>query len=248
MCRIAFMLALAAAVVAGGPARASDPVGGYLIVDRVVLEPADAPTTIQVWGAFSIAQLKGGATYTSPQRGYLYYKAAAGKEAVCRREWSDLKKAAGKAEVIGFGSSYDLKGLGTIRKADSRPEAPDPYPLGSGLVRVNGDTDYPPVANLLALPSPQTPGEGAVVAPGKVTLVARTIAGRRHAGARYVFELEGPSGVKEEGTVDAGAKEARWAPARKLKAGEKYTWRVRATDGRWTGPVATSSFAVKGER
>jgi hypothetical protein len=214
----------------------------------VVLEPAGAPTTIQVWGSISLASKMGGATYATPQRGYLYYKAPAGKEAVCRKEWNDLKKMAGTGHVIGFGSSYEMKAVGRIRRADRKPEAPDPYPVGNGLVKLEPDTDYLPVRNLLTLPAPQTPAEGAVVPAGKVTLVARNIADRSHARARYVFELEGASGGKEEGIVDPGTKETSWTPSMKLKAGEKYTWRVRAADGRWKGPVATSSFAVKGDK
>ena len=31
-----------------------------------------------------------------------------------------------------------------------------------------------------------------------------------------------------------------------LKAGAKYTWRVRAIEGDWKGPVRTSSIVVKG--
>jgi hypothetical protein len=248
MYRIACVLALAAALALAGPTWASDPIGGFLIVDRVVLEPADAPTTIQVWGSITLASVRGGMRYANPQRGYLYYKAPAGKEAVCRKEWNDLKKAAGTGQVIGFGSSWDLKALGKIRPADRKPETPDPYPVDNGLVKFETSTEYVPVRTLLALPAPQTPVEGAVVPPGKVTLVARNIGDIRRARAKYVFELEGASGAKEEGTVDAGTKETRWTPSLKLKAGEKYTWRVRASEGAWKGPVATSSFVVKGAK
>jgi hypothetical protein len=48
--------------------------------------------------------------------------------------------------------------------------------------------------------------------------------------------------------VDAGEKETTWTPSLKLKPGEKYTWRVRAMEGTWKGPVATSVFVVKGEK
>src|SRR5438093_12816589 len=106
MYRIACTLALATVLLLGGRAWASDPIGGYLLVDRVILSPSTDPTTIQIWGSFVLAEERGGKSYGSPQRGYLYYKAPQGKEVVCRREWNDLKKAAGTAQVIGFGSSY----------------------------------------------------------------------------------------------------------------------------------------------
>jgi len=247
MYRIACLLALATALVAGGAAKASDPIGGYLIVDKVVLEPADAPTTIQIWGSFALATEKRGSTYGDPVRGYMYYKAPSGKEDVCRKEWNDLKKAAGTTQVIGFGNRYDLAAIGKVRKATEKPESPDTYPLANGLVKVEETADYVPISNLLALPAPKTPADGDLVPPGEITLVVRNNADKKHAKARYVFELEGKSGDKEEATVEAGDKETKWTPKMKLKAGEKYTWRVKATEGDWKGPVATSSFVTKGK-
>jgi hypothetical protein len=246
MYRIACVLALAAALAAGGAARASDPIGGYLIVDKVILEPSSDPTTIQIWGSFALAAKPGGQAYADPVRGYLYYKAASGKEDVCRKEWADLKKAAGTGQVIGFGSSYDLKSLGKVRKATEKPESPDPYPLGNGLNKVGEDADYGPIRALRGLAAPVTPADGDLVPPGEITLVVRNVADKKHAKAKYVFELEGASGGKEEATVEAGEKETKWTPKMKVKAGEKYTWRVRATDGDWKGPVVTSGFVVKG--
>jgi hypothetical protein len=250
MSRIACVLALASALAAGSAARASDPIGGYLIVDKVVLEPSDTTaTTIQIWGSIALAREFGGRTYSDPVRGYLYYRAPQGKEEVCRKEWNDMKKAAGTGQIIGFGSSFDLKGLGQVRKANEKPERPDTYPLANGLVKIEPGNErgpWAPIQNLLALPAPRTPAEGDLVPPGEITLVVRNIADKKHPRAKYVFELEGASGGKEEATVEAGDKETRWTPKLKLKAGEKYTWRVRAAEGDWKGPVVTSSFVVKG--
>jgi hypothetical protein len=251
MYRIACLVAVATVLAVGPRGNAyppKDPIGGYLIGDKVVLEPSDAPTTIQIWGSFALATEKGGFAYGNPERGYLYYKAPAGKEEVCRKEWNDLKKAAGTAQVIGIGNSYDLQSLGKVRKPKlgEKPESPDTYPIGTGLVKVGDDTDYTPIRSLLALPIPKEPSDGDLVPPGEITLVVRNIPDKKHAKAKYVFELEGASGGKEEATVEAGDKETKWTPKLKLKAGEKYTWRVRATDGDWKGPVATSSLVVKG--
>jgi hypothetical protein len=225
-------------------------------VDRVVLTPAKNPTTIQIWGSIALATEKGGHAYAKPERGYLYYKAPAGKEAVCRREWNDLKKAAGTGQVIGFGGSYNLQALGKVRKAGTKPqpdpEVPDVYPLGNGLVKVNVNMQrgpYPnwgPIRDLLELPAPKTPGEGDLVPSGEITLVARNILARKRTEVKYVFELESASGDREKGSVAAGKKETRWAPKMKVKAGEKYTWRVHVTEGNRKGPVATSTFVVKG--
>lgn len=160
MCRIGYALALGAALLLGGAARASDPVGGYVLVDKVILSPAEAPTTIQIWGAFTLATKVGGNEYSTPQRGYLFYEAAAGKESICRKEWNDLKKAAGTGQVIGFGTSYDLKAQGTVRKASQKPEKPDVYPVSNGLVRMDGHKEYKPVRDLLLLAAPRSPAGG----------------------------------------------------------------------------------------
>jgi hypothetical protein len=247
MYRIAYGLAIAALLAAGGAAQASDPIGGYLIVDRVVLEPANAPTTIQIWGSFVLAAEFGGRAWSAPERGYLSYKTVPGKEAVCRKEWNDMKNAAGTSQVIGFGSSYELKNLGAVRKATEKPQAPLPYPLGVGLVKVERESGHVPIRTLRGLPIPQSPADGSLVSAGEITLVVRNIADQSHARAKYVFTLEGEGGSKEEATVAAGEKETRWTPKRKLTPGGRYTWRVRAVDGEWRGPEAVSSFVVKEE-
>jgi hypothetical protein len=245
MYRIALVLAVATVLMTGGFVGASDPIGGYMIVDKVVLEPADAPTTIQIWGAVALAKGEHGDDYSAPVRGYLYYKTPSGKEDVCRKEWNDLKKAAGTPQIIGFGSRYNLKAFGKVRKANEKPETPDNYPLGNGLVKIGEDDDFMPFNNLRALAAPQKPAEGDRVPPGEVTLVTRSMIDKKHAKAKYVFELEAASGGKEEGTVEAGDKETKWTPKMKLKAGEKYTWRVRAVEGEWQGPVVAISFVAK---
>jgi hypothetical protein len=248
MYRSACVLAMAAAVTAGGAARASDPIGGYLLVDKVILDPADGPATIQIWGSIALAKENHGFDYKEPVRGYLYYKAPAGKEDVCRKEWNDLKKAAGTGQVIGFGSRYDLKALGSVRKANVKPETPDTYPVADGLVKIEEGDETTTFTKLRTLPAPQQPGDGDLVPPGEITLITRNIIDKKHAKAKYVFVLEGASGGKEEETVAAGDKETRWTPKMKLKAGEKYTWRVHAVEGGWQGPAATSGFVVKGEK
>jgi hypothetical protein len=248
MQRIGIALALAAALAAGGAARGSERIGGFMLVDKVALSPAEGPTTIQVWGAFSLVIKDDDVAYGAPRRGFMYFKAPEGKEAACRREWNDLKKAAGTGQVIGFGSNRDLKALGKVRKSSEKAESPDEYPLAIGLAKFRADTTYAPVRELLALPAPRTPAEGDLVPAGRVTLVAGNMADTKRPKAKYVFELQGPDGDKEEATVDPGQKETKWAPKLQLKAGQKYTWRVRAREGRWNGPVATATFVVKGER
>lgn len=229
------------------PARASDPIGAYALIDKVVLEPNEqAPTSIRVWGAFAFAKETDGDTYTEPVRGYLYYRVVKGKEEVCRKEWTDMKKIAGTGAVICMGSRFNRAALGVVHRAGEKAEKADLYPLGMGLVRVRRGTEYTPIQKLITLPAPATPPDGATIDPGKVTLITRNIVGPGHDRAKYVFELENASGVKETSDpIPAGEKETTWAPRMQVNAGEKYTWRVQAAEGRWKGPLATSTFQGK---
>ncbi len=127
------------AVVLGAVLHASDMVGIYGVVEKVVVEPNDnAPQRIQIWGAFAMAEGKG-STYGPAQRGYLYYTCPSGQEAVCRKEWSDLKSVAGKGTAVGLGMRY--KPTGRVRKADEKIASPDPYPIQMGVILVANAAD-----------------------------------------------------------------------------------------------------------
>lgn len=119
--------------------QASDMVGIYAVVEKVVLEPSDtAPQRVQVWGAFALAEGRG-STYQAPQRGYLYYTCPAGQESTCRNEWADLKSVAGKNTAVGFGMRY--KPTGRVRKAGEKAASPDPYPIEMGVIKVDNPAD-----------------------------------------------------------------------------------------------------------
>jgi hypothetical protein len=164
MRRRAWFLALAGVVAfaLSGPrpvqARAdglvpSDLMGAYCILDKVVLEPAENPVTAQLWGACAIANTND--WYFQPAaRGYFYYsilKGPAGpgtKEQLVRNEWADLKSVAGTGEAVGFGRRYET--VGRFRKADEKPESPDPYPLHIGVVKMGNRTGVPEVRDVVA--------------------------------------------------------------------------------------------------
>ena len=124
--------------------RASDFVGVYGVIEKVVLEPSDAaPQRIQIWGAFALSDGKSGSTYGPAQRGYLYYTCPAGQETTCRKEWDDLKSVAGKDTGVGWGQRY--KETGRVRKADDKPESPDVYPIERGIIRLSAGHESLPV-------------------------------------------------------------------------------------------------------
>jgi hypothetical protein len=127
--------------------RASDRIGIYTIVEKVVFEPSEAaPQRVQIWGVFALADARSGSAYLPPRRGYVYYTIAPGKEEICRKEWADLKAVAGTGQGIGFGFRRDT--ATRVRKASDKVEAPDVYPVSIGLVRMG-----PPHDNAAVLPA-----------------------------------------------------------------------------------------------
>src|SRR5207253_141694 len=103
-----------------------------------------------------------------------------------------------------------------------------------------------PIRSVLDFAAPLSPSDGALVPPGKVTLVAGNVVSKEHAAASYVFEFEAAGGEKEvSAPVKAGEKETRWTPRTEVKPGQKYTWRVQAVDGSWKGPM--TAVTVQGK-
>jgi hypothetical protein len=151
--------------------RASDPVGVYAIVDRVVLQPNDVePTSVQIWGVFSFAVSRGsngvqpfpdgsfgnqasGDVYGPVQKGYVYYTCPAKMDARCQAEWADLKSSAGKHEVVAFGQRWEM--TGRVRPATENPANPDGYTLNIGTMRMGsygatGSPQLPQYAGMVA--------------------------------------------------------------------------------------------------
>ena len=133
-----------ACVLATVTLRASDFVGVYTVIDRIVLEPSEsAPERIQIRGAFALSDGQRGSGYGEAQRGYLYYSCPPAQLTACRREWADLQSVAGKNIGVGFGGRYIP--TGRIRKADEPPTAPDVYPIERGITRLSPNHDSLPV-------------------------------------------------------------------------------------------------------
>jgi hypothetical protein len=145
------LTALAVVILAALPARASDPIAVYALVDKVVLEPSEnAPERIQVWGVFAVARDNNPNDYNAARRGYLYLALKPGKEELCRKEWADLKRVAGTGDAVGFGVRWDPKPR--IRAAADKPEGPDPYSVNIGMVKL-GNRNSGVTADLKAVAS-----------------------------------------------------------------------------------------------
>jgi hypothetical protein len=138
------LLTVGACVLGTVALHASDYVGVYAVIEKVVLEPSEAaPERIQIRGAFALSDGKRGSGYGEAQRGYLYYACAPAQLNTCRKEWADLQTVAGKNIGVGFGGRYVA--TGRIRKADEPPASPDVYPIERGITRLSADHESLPV-------------------------------------------------------------------------------------------------------
>jgi hypothetical protein len=127
---------------------ASDRTGVYARIDKVVMEPDDrAPQRIQIWGVFSMADVRNPFDYLPAHAGYLYFSLP-GNTTLALREWTDLRAVAGTSQIVAFGSRWQPQP--TLRAQGEAPQAPDPYPLNVGVMKINGRTDYAPVQALMA--------------------------------------------------------------------------------------------------
>ena len=141
------LVALALACVAIG-IKASDRVGVYAVVDKVVFEPsAGTPERIQVWGAFAVAKSSDRDYYEPVQRGYLYFALGEDKN-LTRAEWNDLKSLAGTKRIAAFSARFGQSVR--VRPQDEQPRAPDRYTLGVGVQTIQQNRDYAPVRELSA--------------------------------------------------------------------------------------------------
>jgi hypothetical protein len=225
-------------------ARASDPIGIYALVDRVVLEPdAASAERIQIWGAFALATGRG-EEYAEPATGFMYFSLPEKKAETARKEWADLKKLAGTGKCLAFAGRYQEKGK--VRRSEESAKRPDVYPIAQGVTEVRAKTEYPPIKALSSLPVPLSPADGAEAVVGSVMLKVRATAENEPTGAKCYFEIEGPAKEKEAspGVVPSG-NEASWSPAMKVEPGKKYIWRAWTADGKRKGPVRLAVFQGK---
>lgn len=142
-------LSVVAALFVVATVKASDPVGVYAMVERVVFEPSEAaPKSVQIWGVFTPSvepprpTYKPEQAYGEVQKGYMYFTCAADKAAMCAAEWSDLKTVAGKMEAVGFSTRW-ARSKARVRPATETPASPDVYESNVGVVKVGKYGDYP---------------------------------------------------------------------------------------------------------
>jgi len=142
-------IALVVLALSMGVTHASDVMGVYSKVDKVILEPsADKPERIQIHGVFAMAQPNDRDSYLAPQCGYLYFTLPTARPERALREWADLKAMAGTGKVVSFGRRDYFMTL-KVRNADEKPVLPDMYQLGKKVGALRTDPEYAPIKSVL---------------------------------------------------------------------------------------------------
>jgi hypothetical protein len=147
--RAVFFTAAGLLLFASERSSASEIVGIYALVDRVVFEPNEqSPQNIQVWGVFSTSRDPAAA-----KRGYLYFRPPFVPEfqEAALKEWRDLKAVAGSGQAVAFGQQYFyvpqmavadayFQTLPRVRPASEKPEWADGYPVNIGVSKLTNTT------------------------------------------------------------------------------------------------------------
>lgn len=125
-------------VLGAAEAGASAPVGVWVKVKKVVLEPnATAPTKIQIHGAAMLYDKSTNTTYlgySEPAFGFLYYACPSGQEKTCVSEWADVEKNITATDDVCIGLGDQTLPTGTLRAPNATPVNPDDYPISMGVV------------------------------------------------------------------------------------------------------------------
>lgn len=238
------------------PVPPSDPTGVFALLDKVVLRPnAEQPTSVELQGAFAVAEGGRGNYYRAPRTGVLRFSLGEdGPESV--RQWRDLLQQAGTGKVVTFASRHQMNrdGAGSVRvlAADEPPGTPPPYTTAWGVHLID-QVGYGPVRELLLLPrclpvelsndreNPQWPERELVFS------CTNCIAG--DADLRYVFTVETSDGDRfASGLVAPGKGLTTWRTWLSLQLGERVTWSVHVVGekvgrapqdrGTYTAPAA----------
>jgi len=231
----------------------SDPGGVYAVIDKAVLLPSvAAPTSLELHGAFALAEGPRGQYYRAPRAGVLRF--GFGKDAdACVQQWRAIAAQAGTGAVVWFGSRYEMLGYGAVPpvvlRADEPAGALPAYPTGWD-VRVVENVDYGPARELALLPRclPVDLGNQRQSAERPERRVVFQCSNCKATGddLRYVFCVETSDGERfASAAIPPGQGTTRWTTDLALQVGETVTWSVHVVGGKdERAPFASDRFVV----
>src|SRR5688572_7666915 len=231
----------------------SDPQAAYAVLDKVVLLPdVQQATSVELHGAFSLADGGRGAHYRAPRIGVLRLQATGDAAAAARAQWHDLAKHVGTGKVVGFGSRYEMldgKRVWQVQRADDQA-TPVVGAWSSGFgVQVLDHVDYGASRELALLPrcTPVDLGRDRHTAayPRSVVFTATNCAAG-DADLRYVFHVATSDGERfASPPVAPGKGLTTWETPMVLDVGERIDWSVHVIGAKVRrAPLAEATFTV----
>jgi hypothetical protein len=173
---ITAMVTVAATIAVGSRALAGGPPPVYMVVERVVIEPAgESPERITIWGSF-IRQEKGReSNYGKPVEGFISLSLDPKKAMESRNEWKRWEKAAGTGKVVAVGMCGEAGTFLTVKihEARDRVSTTDamytPGHLGANDPQAGEEAwaNQPAVKALLAFVKKRSEGRAASPAPAR---------------------------------------------------------------------------------
>lgn len=131
------------------PALASDQIGVYAKVNKVVVQG----TQVVICGAFRVANTMG--DYQPLATGYLFYecKGDAAAQAMCQLQWSEIGKAVASKGCVGWSNRHGTYGEDTKNsqvRTTLPAQGPNPYPIDIGVVQMPTSGSEPICASITA--------------------------------------------------------------------------------------------------
>jgi hypothetical protein len=232
----------------------SDPQAVYAVLDQVVLLPnAEQPDSIELHGAFALAEGGRGQYYRAPRIGVL--RLGPGKDRTAAiAQWRDLQALAGTGKVVTFGSRYemlaaDAKPWRVQEKTDAAPRELPAWSAGYGLDKPT-NVDYGPARALGLLPRclPVDIGKDRLPAewPARSVAFSCTNCTAADADLRYQFVVDTSDGERFASELVAPGKgTTTWQTHLALQVGEQVSWTVHVVGKNVDrAPLAAGSFAV----
>jgi len=126
-----------------GTASASEPTSIYVLVEKVELEPENAPKRIKIFGVFmnDIGPNTPSEPIYGPVSGWAIFKLPTKKEDLARLEWKDIKGATGNAVALGSAHAEVFHPAVGNHVNEVREQALEvEYPVGHGLYLLRKDS------------------------------------------------------------------------------------------------------------
>jgi len=231
----------------------SDPGGVYAVIDKAVLLPsAAAPTSLELHGAFALAEGLRGQYYRAPRVGVLRF--GLGKEAAATvQQWRAIAAQAGTGAVVTFATRYEMLREDAVPVRVLRAEDPVgalPAFTTGWDVRVLENVRYGPARELALLPRCLPVDLGTekrpALWPQRPVVFQCTNCAASDPDLRYVFTVRTSDGdCLASPAVAPGKGLTSWTTDLALQVGETVEWSVHVVGGKVErAPLASDRFVV----